>query len=40
MSGGGQGLLLRKLRAKYPGTDILGVEFSRELVKRANKLII
>jgi ubiquinone/menaquinone biosynthesis C-methylase UbiE len=36
--GSGQGLLLRKIRAKYPRSRILGVEFSKELVTRSSRV--
>jgi ubiquinone/menaquinone biosynthesis C-methylase UbiE len=36
--GSGQGLLLRKIRANYPRSRIFGVEFSKELVTRSNRV--
>lgn len=35
--GSGQGLLLRRIRSKYPNSSVFGVDFSKELVYRASK---
>ncbi len=37
--GSGQGLLLRKITAKYPLSRVFGVEFSKVLVTRSSKVI-
>jgi len=36
--GSGQGLLLRKIKEKYPSSRIFGVEFSKELVTRSSRV--
>jgi len=36
--GSGQGLLLRKIKAKYHRSRVFGVEFSKELVTRSNRV--
>lgn len=36
--GSGQGLLLRRIKTKYPNSSIFGVEFSKELVVRSSRV--